>query len=195
VHVIVELRRVAIDQIAPDLDAAGQLRVRAVEAGVDTATCAPWPVAQRCGPATFIDDSRDAPSDCADACEALGCAGDAAIAAMGTGAIGMLLSDRARSAPRVTPAPSAGPRAARPVARAAARQAPPQDDTVQESSTTIEWLSALLPSGRLTLSRTEGGARTLHCQAADLEALRGAVARLGDRLLQRALGALQICVD
>ncbi len=66
---------------------------------------------------------------------------------------------------------------------------------VQESPTTIEWLCTSLPGGRLTVSRGEDGAWTLHCRAADLDAVRGAVARLADRFLQRALGPLRIRVE
>jgi hypothetical protein len=141
------------------------------------------------------DDRRDAPGNVADAPEALHCTADAAIAALCTGTVVAALPDRVHATPLSAP-PCASARAARPPARAGSRQAPPQDDNaVQESPTTIEWQSTLLPSGRLTVSRSEGGAWTLHCHAADLDALRSAIAQLADRFEQHALGPPQIRVD
>lgn len=69
------------------------------------------------------------------------------------------------------------------------------DAAAHESPTTIEWRTPLLPSGRLTLSRAEGGAWTLCCTPADLAALRGAVTQLADRFEQRALGLLRVRVE
>jgi hypothetical protein len=141
------------------------------------------------------DCGRGAPSDRTDAAEALRSAGDGANVTC-AGAGGMSSSAQTRPAtPGMRPAPSAGARAARPVARAAARQGLPQKDAAQDSPTTIEWRCAALPSGRLTLSRAEGGAWTLRCQAADLDVLRGAVARLAERFEQCGLGPLQVRVD
>jgi hypothetical protein len=142
--------------------------------------------------------SGDALSDRAVEAEAPCCEGDGATVAC-NGVIGAMLTDQARQTTTLPLSPPpAGLRAACPRARAAAaaRQgSPQQEETVQESPATIEWLTPLLPSGRLTLSRAEGGAWTLCCQAADLEALRGAVAQLADRFEQRALGPLQVRVD
>lgn len=139
------------------------------------------------------DDINQVQSDRAAESEALCCEGEH-VTALCSAVVGELLTNRARRMTLLVPPPPAGIRAPRPRA-AAARQAPQQDVSAQESPTTIEWQTPLLPSGRLTLRRTEGGAWTLCCQAADLEALRGAVAQLADRFLQRALGTLQVRVE
>jgi hypothetical protein len=143
-----------------------------------------------------IDDSRDARSDRAAGSE-VPCGQDDGVTAACASAVGVALSDRARQTTLLAPPPTIGPRAQRLLARAAAaaRQGSLHEDAVPESPTTIEWLTALLPSGRLTLCCTEGGAWTLHCRAADFEAVRGAVALLADRFEQRALGSLQVHVD
>jgi hypothetical protein len=142
------------------------------------------------------DGSRDAQRDCAAESDAL-CGQDIGASAACAGVVGGALSDRARQTTLQAPPPAIGPRALRPSARvaAAARQGSVQEDAVQDSPTTIDWVTAMLPSGRLTLSRAEGGAWTLHCRAEDLEAVRGAVALLADRFEQRALGSLQVHVN
>jgi hypothetical protein len=142
------------------------------------------------------DGSRDARSERVAETEAL-CGQDDGASAACAGGVGVVLSDQARQTRLPAPPPVVGPRALRPLARAAAaaRQGSLQEDAMQDSPTTIEWLTAMLPGGRLTLSRAEGGAWTLHCQAEDLEAVRGAAALLADRFEQRALGPLQVHVD
>jgi hypothetical protein len=138
-------------------------------------------------------DIHQMQSDRAAESEGLCCEGEH-VTALGSTVVGELLTNRARQMTLLVSPPPAGIRAPRPRA-AAAQQAPQQDVSAQESPTTIEWQTPLLPSGRLTLRRTEGGAWTLCCQAADLEALRGAVAQLADRFEQRALGPLQVRVE
>jgi hypothetical protein len=94
----------------------------------------------------------------------------------------------------------AGVRAACPPARmaTAARRMPQPEVAAQEQPTTIELTDPQRPGGtlKLSLSRTDGGGWSLQCgDAATLDSLRGALARLADRFEQRALGRLDVHID
>jgi hypothetical protein len=94
----------------------------------------------------------------------------------------------------------AGVRAACAPARtaSAARRLPQPEAAAQELPTTIE-MSDPQRTGRtvtFSLSPTDGGGWSLCCgDAATLQSLRGALARLAERFEQRALGRLDVHID